>query len=132
MLSLATTYEKGFIRLKDVAIQENISEKYLESIVATIKPLGIIDVRRGSSGGYKLAIPPSQIQIKDLFEVLDGSFINEDPSVRTRENETYNQQVVDDLWNGLKSTVITYLSSISLNDLLNDYNKKNNNPMYYI
>jgi Rrf2 family protein len=129
MLSLAVAYDNGFVRLKDIAIEENISEKYLESIVAAIKPLGVIEVKRGSTGGYKLAKSPTSINIIDIFDVLDGATIVD---AELTEGETVNCQIVNNMWRELNQKVKEYLSKKKLSDLLEEYNNKNTNPMYYI
>lgn len=132
MLSLALGYNKGYIRLKDIAGSENISEKYLESIVAVIKPLGLIDVKRGAYGGYKLSKPPHEIKLKELFEILDGSFIDLETSASNKSTETFNEQVVTDLWVDLKAIVEGFLQKKTLANLVDAYKAKNDNTMYFI
>jgi len=131
LLGLAIAYEQDYIRLKDIANQEAISEKYLESIVATIKPLGLIEVKRGSKGGYKLSKPPSKITLKEVVEVLDGTIIDSEVKDGKLGN-TYNEQAVNDLWRGLQENISSYLDRISLQNLVDDYNRKNENQMYFI
>lgn len=131
MLGLALNYEKGYVSLKDIAQQEEISEKFLETIVAAIKPLGIIDVKRGSRGGYKLSKPPHHIGLKDLFDVLEGAIVSFDSS-DNKTNETYNYQVISDYWAGIRDAVIQYLESKTLDNLLEDYKQKNENQMFFI
>jgi len=131
LLNLALSYEQDYIRLKDVAKQENISEKYLESIVAAIKPIGLVEVKRGSRGGYKLSKPPSQIFLKEIVEVLDGELIV--PEVTSsKTGNTYNEQVVDDLWSDLKNSVASFLGLLTLQNLVDNYHSKNENQMYFI
>jgi len=132
MLSLAIGFEKGYIRLKDIASKENISEKYLESIVATIKPLGLIDVKRGAHGGYKLSKAPHEINLKELFDILDGSFIDLETSAGNNPPETYNDQVVTDLWVDLKAVVEAFLVGKTLADLVDAFKSKNDTSMYFI
>lgn len=132
MLTLALEYDKDYIRLKDVAAREGISEKYLESIVAVIKPLGLVDVKRGAYGGYKLSKAPYQISMKELFDNLDGSFIDLETSKGNKSSETYNEQVVGDLWHDLKAVVDGFLSNKTLADLVESHKRKNDNNMYFI
>lgn len=131
MLSLALTYDKGYVSLKDIANQEDISEKFMEAIVATLKPLGLIDVKRGSRGGYRLSKPPHLIIMKDIFDVLEGAIVNYDSSDK-RTSDTFNAQAVSDYWRGLETIVIQYLETKTLDNLVEDYKKKNENQMFYI
>lgn len=131
MLCLAINYENDYVSLKDIATQENISEKFLEIIVATIKPLGLIDVKRGSKGGYKLAKPPHQIRITELFDALEGAIVSYDVS-ENKSSETYNSQVISNYWQQLQIEVKEYLDSKTLDNLLDDYKQKNENQMFFI
>ncbi|MBK8808908.1 MAG: Rrf2 family transcriptional regulator [Bacteroidales bacterium] len=131
MLCLAINYENDYVSLKDIATQENISEKFLEIIVATIKPLGLIDVKRGSKGGYKLAKPPHQIKITELFDALEGAIVSYDIS-ENKSSETYNSQVVSDYWRQMQIVVKEHLDSKTLDNLLEDYKQKNENQMFFI
>ncbi|MGA2975918.1 MAG: Rrf2 family transcriptional regulator [Spirochaetia bacterium] len=72
MVDLALNYGNGSSLLKDVARQEEISEKYLGQIIIPLKSSGLIISHRGAHGGYSLARPPGDITVKDVVEAIEG------------------------------------------------------------
>jgi len=71
MLDLALHHGSGPILLKDIAKEEDISEKYLSLIVIPLKAAGLLTASRGAKGGYALAVDPSSITLKTIFECLE-------------------------------------------------------------
>ncbi len=72
MLALAQNYGKGYIYLKDIAKREGMPEKYLSLITIPLKGVGLVQASRGVRGGYALARPPAEINIKEIVDVLEG------------------------------------------------------------
>ena len=56
-----------------VAARQEISERYLEQLVALLKKAGLVKSIRGASGGYVLAKKPSEISVGDILRALEGS-----------------------------------------------------------
>jgi Rrf2 family protein len=56
-----------------LAESQNISEKYLESIMKTLTSAGLVRAIRGNRGGHELARPAECITLRDVFEALEGS-----------------------------------------------------------
>jgi Rrf2 family protein len=72
MAVLALSYGQSPVFLKDIAKEENISEKYLSLIIIPLRRLGLVNSIRGAHGGYSLAKDPSQITLKEIVDVLEG------------------------------------------------------------
>ena len=72
MLALAYNYGNGYACLKDIAKGEGMSEKYLSQITIPLKGVGLLQASRGVRGGYALARPPTEINIREIVEVLEG------------------------------------------------------------
>lgn len=62
----------GYIPLKDIARRQEISEKYLESIVRTLVQAQILEGLRGKGGGYRLKKPPEQYTAAEILRVTEG------------------------------------------------------------
>ena len=60
------------LSMGDIAREEGVSIKYLEQIVGSLKPLGILEALRGAHGGYRLKCDPSSITMDKVFECLGG------------------------------------------------------------
>lgn len=132
MLCLAATKGEDFAKLTDVAAKEGIPEKFLENIVAIIRPSGLLSIKRGSAGGYKLSRPPQQIKLKQLFEVLEGNVFQYEDNEQDDSKITPAHQVITNLWRSMEEIILNLLTSMTLEDLLAEYQKKNSNIMFYI
>lgn len=72
MVSLAERFGKGPAFLKDIAIEQGISEKYLSLIVIPLRSAGLLLSTRGAYGGYSLARAPEKISLKEVVDALEG------------------------------------------------------------
>ena len=72
MIDLAQQKGGGFIPLSDVAERQDISEKYLESIVSSLSKKGLVDSVRGKGGGYKLNKPAEQYTVAEILRATEG------------------------------------------------------------
>ena len=73
MLALARNYEKSPVYLKNIAREEELSEKYLSLLVIPLRRVGLVISTRGAHGGYNLARLPSKITLKEIVDVLEGN-----------------------------------------------------------
>lgn len=73
LADLAKNNDGEYIALKTIAERQNISEKYLEAIISVFSKEGFVKGQRGKGGGYKLAIDPESITIKDVLTRVEGS-----------------------------------------------------------
>src|SRR5512139_946042 len=60
------------MQIKDISQREQISPKFLEQILLTLKNAGLLHSKMGVGGGYYLARPASEITLGQIFRVLDG------------------------------------------------------------
>ena len=60
------------VLISDISVAENISKKYLESILLTLKKNGILSSKKGKGGGYYLLKEPNEIKISAVIRVLEG------------------------------------------------------------
>jgi Rrf2 family protein len=69
---LARNYNKGAIRIRDIAAEENLPEKFLELILLELKHVKIVESVRGARGGYRLRRAPDQIFMSEIMRAMDG------------------------------------------------------------
>jgi Rrf2 family protein len=60
------------VQIKEIAQREQISAKFLEQILLTLKNAGMLHSKMGVGGGYYLARSPKEITLGQIFRVLDG------------------------------------------------------------
>ena len=76
MIMLAGTPEPDaslpMVQIKEISQREQISAKFLEQIMLTLKNAGLLHSKMGVGGGYYLARPPDEISLGQIFRTLDG------------------------------------------------------------
>ena len=72
MLYLALRYDEGPTSSKEIAVDQQLSVKYLERLLGQLLGAGLVRSVRGAQGGYMLARPPDQINLREIFGVLEG------------------------------------------------------------
>jgi Rrf2 family protein len=72
MMVLARRYNQGAIRIRDIAYEEGLPEKFLELILLELKNARIVESVRGAKGGYQLRRPPSDIHLSEIIRLIDG------------------------------------------------------------
>ena len=76
MIALAEPAEKGgapqMMQIKEIALREGISAKFLEQILLALKNNGLLHSKMGVGGGYYLARSANEITLGQIFRVLDG------------------------------------------------------------
>src|SRR5450631_3294699 len=72
MMMLARWYNQGAIRIRDIAYEEGLPEKFLELILLELKNARIVDSVRGAKGGYRLRRAPSEIRLSEIIRLIDG------------------------------------------------------------
>lgn len=60
------------VLISEISEQENISKKFLESILLLLKNKGILSSKKGKGGGYFLVKPPNEIKISTIIRLLEG------------------------------------------------------------
>jgi len=69
---LTRRYTQGAIRIRDIAYEENLPEKFLELILLELKNARIVESVRGAKGGYRLRREPSEIRLSEIIRLIDG------------------------------------------------------------
>lgn len=130
MLRLAVNYNQGLLAINEVATSEDISEKFMESIIASIKSKGLVKVKRGAKGGYFLAKPPSKITMYELFNALDADILNDEWN--KNPDKTSSDIVLKNYLQELNSNIQDFLKDKTLEDLVNKFESLNTGQMFYI
>lgn len=71
MIDLAERQTTQFVPLKTIADEQDISEKYLESIVKTLVQSGMLEGLRGKGGGYRLKKPPEACTVGSILRLTE-------------------------------------------------------------
>src|SRR3954467_8338903 len=71
-MMLARHYQQGAIRIRDIAYEENLPEKFLELILLELKNARIVESVRGAKGGYQLRRRPEDVVLSEIIRLVDG------------------------------------------------------------
>lgn len=119
MLDLAEKDSNMFIPLKEMAEKEEISVKYLESIITALSKKGLVEGIRGKKGGYRLTKRPEEYTAEEIIIVADGSIAPvaclRDPDYECEREEQCRMKPV---YGKLYSVIVDYLGSLTLKDIL--------------
>src|SRR5262250_1168317 len=72
MMMLARHHSQGAIKIRDIAYEENLPEKFLELILLEMKNARMVESVRGAKGGYALRRPPNEIHLSEIIRLIDG------------------------------------------------------------
>jgi Rrf2 family transcriptional regulator, cysteine metabolism repressor len=71
-LTVLAQYPKGVVKIRDIAAEEKLPEKFLESILLDLKRARVVISVRGAHGGYRLNRPPAKISLGEVLRWIDG------------------------------------------------------------
>ncbi|MBT2677377.1 Rrf2 family transcriptional regulator [Bacillus sp. ISL-35] len=127
MIELAKKYGEGPTSLKSIAQTNDLSEHYLEQLVAPLRNAGLVKSIRGAYGGYILGSEPSQISAGDIIRVLEGPI----SIVEGIEDE---EPAKRELWTRIRDAVKDVLDNTTIEDLANhtDHFGESDAYMFYI
>ena len=118
MLDLAEHYGDGCIPMRDVAERQGISKKFLEQVVSPLSEAGLLEVTRGSRGGYRLAKPPSEIRLSDVVRASEDGLNLMDCIGRIAVCVNEGSCTSHEVWGGMQNAITGYLEQRSLADVL--------------
>lgn len=119
MIDLAEHNDGSRIPLMDVAERQEISEKYLEGIVATLSRAGLVSGIRGKGGGYCLLRAPADYSVGCILRLTEGPLAPV-ACLESPQNSCCRAGSCKTLpmWSGLDRLMNAYLDTITLKDLL--------------
>lgn len=124
MLDLAT-YDNGEpIKLKDIARRQNISDKYLEQIIAVLNKASLVKSVRGSQGGYRLCYSPQNYTVGQILKTVEGSMSPTDcvgeNGILCNKRATCVSVII---WEKLDNAINDVLEGITLADMVDWQNE---------
>ena len=129
MIALGVYAKDTHIPLKEIAAIVEVSDNYLEQLIALLRKAGYVKSIRGAQGGYKLAMDPKDISVGQILRALEGSLAPTNCSCE--ENLTpcsnHNNCVTQDVWIRIRNGINEVVDGIILEELINDYEKTNKN-----
>ena len=121
MVCLAQQQTGDYVPLKEIAEAENMSQKYLESIMTVLSKAGFVDAIHGKGGGYRLNRSPRAYTIGSILKLTEGSLAavsctSQGPSACDRSECCQTKP----MWDRLDKMIDGFFESITLDDLIKE------------
>ena len=119
MVDLAEHQSDGYIPLKEIAQRQEISEKYLESIIKLLVKGKLLTGLRGKGGGYKLTKAPDEYTVGSILRLTEESLAPVsclEPGAAACERMSVCRTLP--LWQGLDKVINDYLDHFTIADLM--------------
>ena len=118
LADLAEHPSDSYVTLREISERQEISEKYLESIMKMLVRAGMLDGLRGKGGGYRLGRDPGEITVLDVLRATEGPLapvacLEEGSKACPRAGQCRTLP----LWQGLDELVNNYLSGYTIRDI---------------
>lgn len=120
MLDLAQHAEQGPVALREISERQNITPKYMESIMALLLHDKLVQSLRGKAGGYILTRKPEDYPVYEILASAEGGLAPVH-CLSMDENTCPIRQscLTIPVWEGLHKVIEDYLTGISLQTLIN-------------
>ncbi|OEH84588.1 Rrf2 family transcriptional regulator [Desulfuribacillus stibiiarsenatis] len=134
MIDLAINYGEGPVSLKTIAERHDLSDHYLEQLIAPLRNAGLVRSVRGAYGGYVLTKEPTNITAGDVIRVLEGPIGPVECVAETNAAscDKFDTCVKKNLWTRLRDSIAEVLDSTTLADLAEENAGKQDCYMFYI
>lgn len=125
MLDLAANNTGEYIKVKQIAKRQEISDKYLEQIIAILNKAGYVKSIRGAQGGYRIARDPKEYTIGMILRLTEGSL----SPVACLDNEVNECERCDtcetlSVWKQLNDAINDVVDNVTIADLVENQEKR--------
>lgn len=130
LLELARNHPQGEpLQVRQIAAQQEIPDRYLEQLLATLRRGGIVKSQRGAKGGYLLAREPWKITLFDAISALEGEDLDRIDS----STQKLDRVVIAEIWQKVHRRAYDSLQGYTLQDICDRVeSRKQTDIMYYI
>ncbi len=132
-VELALHWGQGPIMAETIARRQELSRKYLESLLLALKNGRVLSSVRGVGGGWTLARPPGEITVEDVYRAVEGNIVllecveNPDSCSHIKACPTH------EFWEDLTHVVVDKMRSVTILALAEHAREKSMREyMYYI
>lgn len=117
MVEMTLQYNRGPIRLGDIARRQGIPSKYLEQIIIPLKKAKYLSSVRGPRGGHMLTVAPDRISVGEIVVLLEGGInltkCTANPEICARSD----QCITRILWEEATEAILEKLNRVTFADL---------------
>jgi Rrf2 family protein len=122
MMMLGRRHHQGAIKIREIAYEENLPEKFLELILLELKNARMVESVRGAKGGYQLRREPADIRISEIIRLIDGPLapFGDAEQLRTLIDRDLPHRALYQLFLDVRDAAANILENTRLADLIAD------------
>ena len=126
MMMLARRHSQGAIKIRDIAYEENLPEKFLELILLELKNARMVESIRGAKGGYALRRPPEDIHLSEIIRLIDGPLapFADAEQLRTLIDKDHAHRALYQIFLDVRDAAARILENTTLADIVNERQNK--------
>lgn len=130
LIELAHQFPRGEpLQIRQIALQQQIPDRYLEQLLATLRRMGLVKSQRGAKGGYILGREPWQITLLDVIMALEGR----EQRVDETSPKSIESIAISEIWQEVRAQAHGVLQNYTLQELCDRCDKRKQlDFMYYI
>ncbi|MGA7377496.1 MAG: Rrf2 family transcriptional regulator, partial [Candidatus Sulfotelmatobacter sp.] len=119
-MMLARRHNQGAIKIREIAYEENLPEKFLELILLELKNARMVESVRGAKGGYQLRRDPSDIRLSEIMRLIDGPLapFGDAEQLRTLIDRDLPHRALYQLFLDVRDAAANILENTTLADLI--------------
>jgi Rrf2 family protein len=125
LLTLAQSYESGAVQIGEIAKTQQIPVRFLEQLLLQMKKSGLLASQRGMLGGYSLAKHPSEINLLEVVEILEGK-------IELAGKRMKKVPVLFDAMSDVQSKLMETLKNVTIEDLVMKKKQRDRSYIYNI
>lgn len=126
LIDLTLNYDNGLVDAQEIATRQQLSKKYLENLLASLKLAGLVKSERGSKGGYALSRNPQEITVEDVILALDGPITITDCLAEKSRCVLSSQCATLEVWQEMADAITSIARRTTLQSLADKTKNKKN------
>ncbi|MGD0213988.1 MAG: Rrf2 family transcriptional regulator [Terriglobales bacterium] len=128
--TLGRRYGTETIKIRDIAIDSDLPEKFLELILLELKNARIVESVRGAKGGYRLRRAPEEIKLSEIIRLVDGPLapFGDADQLRSLITTDPDHRALYSVFLEVRDAAAKILESTSVADIVGDTSKSRKRP----
>ena len=118
VVDLAVNGQAEAVSISSIAMRQNLSESYLEQLIAKLRKAGIVNSVRGAGGGYVLARRPEEITVGDILRALEGRLCVVECPDNQNDCDKYDTCVTKYVWKRINDSINNVVDTMTLKEVI--------------
>ena len=134
MLDLAMRQPDGLVSIQAIAARQAIPQRYLEQVLLQLKRAGLVESKRGASGGYHLTKAPDEITVGQALRAVEGATAPFEATRAAGRGARGRGDDLAELWAALAKAVSAVIDHLTFGELAARAaaRRASARPMYHI